>query len=133
MKEEFDGIINGKNVKTIIKENKEGKRAWLAKSKQHDEPTPHFSERDSNLSVHEDSPDNSQFRVMSPLLSLGSVFFPKGETFICGIADAIVLPMAKENTNYKINTSLSGLSISLSQEGWVLFGVGNWSNWENKK
>ncbi len=131
MKEEFDGNIDGKNVKTIVKLTDRVKQ-WFAKPKNKDTPTPHFEERNGVLSVHQDSADNTQYRTMrSPLF--GSIALPSGQNFLPSKNDIAVIPMTADNDGYRINYSVSGASVSLSASGaTVLIAKGIWGEWRSK-
>ena len=132
MKEEFNGIIDGREVKTIVKV-KDKIKQWFAKSKDRNVSTPHFEERNNNLNVHQDSADNTQYRTMQNTSFIGSITLPSGLTFIPFNGDIAVLPMTIDNNNYRINHSTSGAEVILSASGSaVLVAKGEWGNWNPK-
>lgn len=132
MKEEFDGDIDGKEVKTIVKLTDRVKQ-WFAKPKNKDIPTPHFDERNGVLRVHQDSADDTQWRVMQKQSFIGSITLPSGQNFLPFEGDIAVVPMTIDNRGYKINYSASGALVSLSASGsLLLIAKGIWGEWEPK-
>src|SRR3989344_7152981 len=126
MKEEFDGEIDGIRVKTIVKFTENCKQ-WLAKPKNRDIETPHFKEKESVLEVHQDSPDNSKYRTMNNISSIGSVSLPSGLIFLPMQKDIAVLPMTADNDKYVIKNTISGVNIYLNFSGdYVLVALGEW-------
>ena len=132
MKEEFDGDIDGKEVKTIVKLTGRVKQ-WFAKPKNKDIPTPHFDERNGVLRVHQDSADNTQCRVMQKQSFIGSIALPSGQNFLPSEEGIAVIPMTIDNDRYRINYSASGALVSLSASGaLVLIAEGVWGEWNLK-
>lgn len=106
---------------------------WFAKSKNKDMPTSHFEEKDGIIRVHQDSADNTQYRVMQNLSFIGSITLPSGQTFIPSVSDIAILPMTVENRGYNIDFTCSGAKVFLPFFGaLVLIARGNWDIWRNK-
>lgn len=132
MKEEFDGNIDGKEVKTIVKLTNIVKQ-WFVKPKNKDIPTPHFQERQGVLSVHQDSADNTRYRTMQNTSFIGGVSLPSGANFLPWDQDIAVLPITIDNKGYVINYSISGAYVFLPYSGAnVLVAKGIWDEWRPK-
>ncbi len=132
MKEEFDGYMDGKKVKTIVKITDRIKQ-WFAKPKSKDTPTPHFEERNGVLSVHQDSADNTQYRAMISFSFIGSIPLPSGQNILFTENEIAVLPITTDNDGFKIIHFISGASIFLSASGaYVLVAKGIWDEWRLK-
>jgi len=76
---EFNGEIDGKQVKVIVKTKKE-KKQYFAKPKKFNVNTPHFIEKHNVLEVHADFADGNYFRVMQPSL-IGRGTYNSGKNF----------------------------------------------------
>lgn len=132
MKKEFDGNMDGKKVKTIVK-IKEKIKKWFAKPKNKNIPTPHFEERQGVLTVHQDSADGTQYRPMQDISFIGSVPLPSGANFLPWEHDIAVVPMTISNNEYVINHSIGGAYVSLPFSGAnVLIAKGIWGEWDSK-
>lgn len=104
---------------------------WFSKPKEKNVDTVDFRENNQILSVHEDSADNEMCRKMYPVM-IGSMFFPEGKTHVPNQYDVAILPMTKENNGYTVETSGSGTSLILQEDGWVLVALGSWGDWKQK-
>jgi hypothetical protein len=132
--EKFDGKIDGKPVKVIVKENGY-KRQWFAKPKSFDIATPHFEQKvNGTLEVHLDSPDGKSFRIMN-IKAIYSGSFYSGSTFADSKGmDIAVLPMNPTANGFAINTSESGSYVRIPQaKEWCLMALGSFSPWQAKK
>ncbi len=130
---EFDGDIDSRKVKTIMKLTDRVKQ-WFAKPKNKDTPTPHFEERNGVLSVHQDSADNTRYRVMLNPSFIGSIALPSGQNFLSSENGIAVLPMTIDNNTYVINNSISGAYLYLPFSGaTVLVAKGVWGDWFPKQ
>jgi len=111
--EKYNGDINGKPVKVIVKD-KGYKKMWFAKPKNFDVETPHFEQKvDGTLEAHLDSADDNSFRVMS-ISSIYSGSFYSGSTFANNKGmNMMVLPMNPTANGFAIDTSLSGSYIQI--------------------
>jgi hypothetical protein len=132
-KEEFDGQIDGKKVKTIVKTNDKGETMYFAKPKNMDTVTPDFRKYGGTMSVHQDSPDGNFYRLMENIAFIGSTFYPQALTFAQSQGmDLAVLPMKKTANGYVIDTSASGATIQLPAPDWCLVAIGKWGEWKPK-
>jgi hypothetical protein len=131
--EKFDGKIDGKQVKVIVKD-KGFTKMYFAKPKNFDTETPHFEVKvDGALSVHIDSPDGKSFRVMGTNSIYGGSFY-SGSTFASNKGmDIAVLPMNPTANGFVINTSENGSYIKLqSEKEWCLMAFGTFGPWQPK-
>jgi hypothetical protein len=131
--EKFNGEIDGKPVKVIVRENGY-KREWFAKPKDFDIATPHFEQKvNGTLEVHLDSPDGQSFRVMT-VNAIYSGSFYSGSTFANSNGmDMAVLPMNPTANGFAINTSESGSSVKIPRGNeWCLMAFGSFSPWQAK-
>ncbi len=128
--EKFDGEIDGKPVKVIVKDSGY-KKQWFAKPKNFDVATPHFEQKiNGTLEVHLDSPDDKSFRVMTVnAIYSGSFYF--GDTFADSKGmDVAVLPMNSTANGFAINTSESGSFVKIPQpKEWCLMAFGTFGAW----
>lgn len=132
MKEEFNGFINGKEVRIIIKAKLNEEKMYFAKPKNNDIDTPDFREYQNALTVHQDSSGALQYRVMNTSM-IGSMYLPAGLTFLNSSgAITLALPMTKDNENCQISTSPSGANIILKNAGYVLVAFGTFGEWKYK-
>mgnify|MGYP001568014039 CR=1 FL=1 len=132
MTERFDGFIDNREVKVIIRVNSNGEKMISAKAKNNDIDTPDFREYQNVLTVHQDSSGAIQYRVMDTPM-IGSMYLPAGLTFLNSSgAVTLVLPMTKDNENFQISTSPSGANIVLNNAGYVLVAFGTFGEWEYK-
>ena len=130
----FDGKIDGKPVKVIIK-NKGYRNEWFAKPKNFDVDTPHFLKNvGGTLEVHQDSADGNSYRVLA-VNDIYSGSISSGSTFASNKdMDMVVLPMNKSADGFAIDTRYSGSLIEvLNEEEWILMGLGNFGPWLPKK
>lgn len=131
---EFDGKINGKPVKVIVKD-KGYKKMWFAKPKNFDINTPHFEQEiNGTLEVHFDSPDGQSFSVMTANAVYSGSFY-SGSTFAKNQGmDMAVLPMNPTANGFAIDTTLSGSYIKLSSDKeWCLMAFGTRGPWQPKQ
>jgi hypothetical protein len=130
---EFDGEINGKRVKVIVRDK--GSKTWyFAKPKDFDVNTPHFEVTvDGKLDVHEDSADGNSFRTMI-VNGIYSGSFYAGSTFASNKGmDIAVLPMNKTADGFAINTSKNGADVNIPfGNEWCLMALGTYSPWQPK-
>lgn len=134
-REEFDGVIDGRPVKVIVKakENASREKLWFAKPKGHDLPTPDFRENDGILSIHMDSPCGEFYRVMEEPVFIASGSLPAGRSFFQAKGlDTVVLPMTQEADGFVVLTTASGSQITMPVEGWCLMAAGKWGAWRRK-
>jgi hypothetical protein len=134
MKEEFDGIQNGKKIKLIFKSKEvEGLKQWMAKPNQEKINTQHFVQKFDLISVHEDSLDGRK-RDMQSFEMAGSMFLPQGKRFVDSLGkDIAILPMGNNCNGFSIELSQSGASINMPIEGVVLLAIGSWGEWKKKR
>jgi len=133
-KKEFNGKINEKHVKVIVRA-KETKTMYFAKPKELDVNTPHFevSVVDDKITLHEDSADGNSFRVMD-VSEIYSGSFRVGTTFAVSRGmDMAALPMNETANGFAINVSHAGAYIQIPHgDEWCLMAYGKWGVWQTK-
>ena len=130
----FDGKIDGKAVKVIVKD-KGYKIMWFAKPKVFDTDTPHFEQKiGGTLELHIDSADGTSFRVMK-INDIYSGSFYSGSTFAHNKEmDMAVLPMTSAATGFAIDVTTSGSNVNIPDGTvWCLMAFGTLGSWQPKK
>ncbi len=126
MKQEFDGKIDNKEVKNIVRTNEKGEIMYCAKPINKDVMTPDFREFQGSLIFHQDLADDKFYQKMIDTRLIGSVEVQSGQTFFssCGY-DVMLLPKTEVSDGYVINTSASGVLIKAPVSDWwlMVFGI----------
>ncbi len=132
-KSEFNGKIDGKHVKTIVKYVDGREPEVFAKPKNSDVNTPHFYNFEGNIEIHQDSADNRFFRKMD-LVKVASGSLSSGITFVANEGlDLAMLPVKESADGFSLDTNGSGCVVSFPHGSeHVVMGYGNWTNWTLK-
>ena len=126
----FDGKLDGKSVKEIIRTTEKG-TMYMLKPKNLDTNTPHFMfPINGKMEVHEDSPDSTHFRKMTVnwdgSIDSGISFFENRGLHVA------VVPMHATADGFAIGSNPDGVNLKAPERQWWLYAVGKYGPWQEK-
>lgn len=139
----FNGIIDGKKVKIIVKLKKGHKKQVFAKpnlkkekKEEFNVDTVHFVKYHNVWSIHQDYSDEEFYREMQPqIIASGTFHAIKNYVRNSGL-DIALLPTQETANGFTIDTNPSGVWVTFPSgvaDQQYFWGLGKWSEWKKKR